>query len=360
MRSGAARLATARCPIPHSRPCLGPSEQAAAARVLASARLAPGPEAARLESYLARMLDAADALAVSSGTMALTLALRALGIGPRDDVALPSYTCAAVLHGVRAAGARPLLVDIEPHTLSIDPEDLSRRATRRLRGVVLVHPFGIPARVEPLRARGLLVVEDCAQALGAGDRGRPVGSRGDAAVLSLAPTKVITCGGPGGALASPRADIVRRARDLASHDGRETDAPRVNALMGDLHAAIANVQVDRLREFRDRRDAIAARYDEAFAACGLKRPAAPPGSRPMVYRYLIRTPDSSRLLDRLAARGVMARRPVLIPLHSLIGATGSFPATDDAHREIVSLPIYPALGSGEISTVIEEVLRCRP
>jgi dTDP-4-amino-4,6-dideoxygalactose transaminase len=347
--------------VPHSRPLLGAEERAAAARVLGSEWLAPGAEASRLEALVARLSDGADALAVSSGTLALTVALRALGLVPGDPVAIPSYACAAVLHGVRLSGATPLVCDIEAGGLALDPDDLARRGGSRARAAVVVHPFGMPARLEPFRARGLLIVEDCAQALGSIDRDRPVGARGDAAIFSFGPTKIVACGGPGGALASPRGAVVRSARDLAAHDGSATDRPRVNGLMGDLHAAIACVQIGRLREFAARRAAIAARYDEVFAPLGLARPAPPEGTRPILWRYLLRLPaGAAGFLERLNARGIAARRPVFLPLHRLLGAPGRFPASDAAHEELVSLPFYPALDDQEIERVIDEVRRCRP
>ncbi len=360
MSATARRPAASGAPIPHSRPCLGRDEEAAALRVLRSRRLAPGCEAARCEALLARLADGADAVALASGTLALTLALRALGLGPRERVAIPSYACAALLHAVRAAGGVPVPCDIDPATLVLDPEDAVRRGGNGLRAVVVVHPFGVPARLEPFRARGLLVVEDCAQALGASDRDWPVGARGDAAVFSFGPTKPVTCGGPGGALVSPRAALVRAARDLATHDGKTEDGARVNGLMGELHAAITAAQIGRLREFRDRRATLARRYDEAFAALPFSRPAVPEGARPIVYRYLVRTPGAERLMERLRDRGVSARRPVLVPLHRLAGESGAFPATDAAQSEIVSLPIYPDLADAEVERVVEEVIRCRP
>ena len=133
---------TAPPPVPHSRPLLGPREEAAAARVLRSARLAPGPEADRAATLLARLTGCAGAVLLSSGTTALQLALRALGAGGGDHVAIPSYACAALLHAVRAAGARPLVCDIDPGTLALDPEDLSRRGDGRATFAVVVHPFG--------------------------------------------------------------------------------------------------------------------------------------------------------------------------------------------------------------------------
>ncbi|OLC54092.1 MAG: hypothetical protein AUH92_04745 [Acidobacteria bacterium 13_1_40CM_4_69_4] len=343
--------------VPHSRPCLGRDEEEAALRVLRSGRLAPGQEARRCAHLLARATGCADAVLLSSGTTALTMAMRGLGIGERDRVALPSYACAALLHAVRAAGAQPLVCDIDSSTLALDPDDLARRVTADLRAAIVVHPFGVPARIEPLRARGLLVIEDCAQALGARDRDEPVGSCGDAAVFSFAPTKVVTCGGPGGGLASSRAGLVDEVRDLAGHDEKDDARPRWNALMGDLQAAILSVQLSRLREFRDRRAAIARLYDEALAPLDGLRPP-PQGSDPTVYRYLVRVHDAERLLEALNLKGITARRPVFRPLHRLMGLDGDFPRSDRAQQEIVSLPLYPALTDGEAERVAAEVRRC--
>jgi len=327
-------------------------------RVLRSGMLAPGREAAAAAALLARLSGCAAAVLLSSGTAALTLALRALGIGSREEVAIPSYACAAILHAVRDAGARPLVCDIEPETLALDPEDVTLRSRGPVRAVVLVHPFGLPVRAEPFRARGHLVVEDCAQAAGALDRNAPAGSRGDVAVFSFAPTKVLTCGGPGGGLASPRTSIVDEARDRARNDEKDDDRPRTNALMGDLHAAIAAVQMERLVEFRDRRIVIARLYDEAFARLGLRRPSPPPGVEPMPYRYVIRVPEATRLIEALNRRGIGARRPVYRPLHRLARSEGDYPHTERAHRTLVSLPLYPALSDAEAARVITEVGRC--
>jgi len=354
----AGRSIPADAAVPHSRPCLGPEEEAAALRMVRSGRLAPGDEAKRGAELLARTCGSAEAVLLSSGTSALTLALRALGIGRRDRVAVPSYVCAAVLYAVRDAGAQPLVCDIDPTTLALDPEDLARRTTNDLRAVIMVHPFGVPVRTEPLRARGLLVIEDCAQALGASERGGPVGGSGDAAVFSFAPTKVVTCGGPGGGLASSRAGVVDAARDLAGHDEKDDARQRWNALMGDLHASILAVQLARLGEFRGRRAAIAGRYDEALASFGLRRASPPPGTSPIAYRYLVRVPDADLLLRSLERRGIAARRPVYRPLHRLLDLEGEFPHTERAQREVVSLPLYPALTDAEAEHVVGEVRRC--
>jgi dTDP-4-amino-4,6-dideoxygalactose transaminase len=344
--------------VPHSRPLLGLAEEEAALRVLRSGRLAPGPESARGGALLAGLSGCSTAVLLSSGTTALTLALRALRIGTGHTVAIPSYACAALLHAVRAAGAAPLVCDIEPDSLALDPLDIARRGPEKVRAAIVVHPFGEPVPLEPYRDLGLLVVEDCAQAIGARDRGSPVGARGDAAVFSFAPTKVLTCGGPGGGLASPREATVDEVRDLAGHDEKDDDRQRTNGLMGDLHAAVAAVQMERLTEFLDRRRALARLYDERLLPLGLERPASFAGTEPIVFRYMVRVPDAGRLIEALAKSGIVARHPVYRPLHRITRVEGTFPNTDRAQRTLVSLPLYPALTDTDTERVITEVRRC--
>ena len=360
MRALALAPAPDRWFVPHTRPSLGAEEEGAALRALRSGRLAPGPEAARLEALVARMAGGAAALAASSGTMALTLVLRALGIGPEDEVAVPSFTCAALLHAVRAVPACPLVCDVDPASLCLDPEDLRRRATRALKAVVVVHPFGHPAPVEDCRIQEVRLIEDCAQSPGASIAGEPVGTHGDAAIFSFGPTKLVTCGGPGGALASPSASLVSLARDLATHDERDVDRPRLNALMGDLQAAIACVQVGRLAELAARRGRIARRYDESFADVPWARPRIAPGARTVDYRYLMRVPRGAEaILARLQSRGLGARRPVWRPLHQICPASRPCPGAETAQDQWISLPLFPTMSDGDVERVILEVLRCR-
>ena len=346
--------------VPHARPAIGPDEQEAALRVLRSARLAPGSEAARLEGFLSRLAGAADAVALQSGTLSLTLALRALDAGPGARVAIPSYGCAALLHAVHAAGCVPVLADVDPDTLALDPEGLERRAgTQGIRAIVVVHPFGMPVPVDPYRAPGRLLIEDCAQSPGARLALRPVGSAGDAAVFSFGPTKLITCGGPGGGLASGDPAIVRAARDLAGHDEKE-DAPphRCNGLMGDLHAAVAAAQIGRLQEIVARRRAIAERYDAAFGVAA-GRPRLHGSARPVFHRYLLAAPArATAFIDALVHRGIQARRPVHRPLHRLVAGSPACPGADEAHARWVSLPLSAAFTEAEVDRVIDEVQGC--
>ncbi|MEE9179975.1 MAG: aminotransferase class I/II-fold pyridoxal phosphate-dependent enzyme, partial [Vicinamibacteria bacterium] len=159
--------------IPHSRPLIGTAEQRAVSRVLASGLLAEGQEVAGFEREMARKLGCRHAAAVSSGTAALHLALTALGIGSGDRVALPSYVCAALLHAVELVGAEPLLIDIDPSTFNLDPDDLRKRLRSRTKAVIVPHMFGLPASITEIAACGVPIIEDCALALGARYRRKP-------------------------------------------------------------------------------------------------------------------------------------------------------------------------------------------
>lgn len=353
MSAPAARLFAVPSVIPHHHCSLGVEEEAAALRVMRSGRLAPGPEAAHLEKLLARLSEGADAVSLCSASAALSLALRGLGIRSGDRVALPSYASPGLLQAVRAAGAAPWICDIDPITLNISADDLERGAGDRLRGVVVGHPGGRPTPLQPFLGRGLRVIEDCGEAFGATVAGRPVGSRGDAAIFCFAPSRPVTCGGPGGAVASRRASLVRTIRELASCESRGLEAQRLDALMGDLHAAIATVQIDRLPELIARRASIAARFHDAFPEISLTRPPGDPGCRAVFSRYLIRVPDASRVIDLLRRQGILARRPVKHPLHALLGLRSRFPNTEAACGEIVSLPIYPSMRDEAVERIVD-------
>jgi len=357
MSALAARLVAVPAVIPHHHCSFGADEEAAALRVLRSGRLAPGPEAARLEKLLARLSEGADAVTLTSGSAALSLVLRGLGIRPGDRVALPSYARPGLLHAVRAAGATPLICDIDPHTLTISADDLERRAGRHLRVLVVGHPGGRPTPLQQFLGRGWSVVEDCGDAFGATLGGRPVGSWGDAAVFCFAPARQLTCGGPGGAVTSRRASLVRTIRELASCESRVLDAQRLEALMGDLHASIATVQVERLPELIARRASIAARYNEAFAGFGVAMSPGETGCRAVYSRYLIRIPDADRIIDALRRQGILVQRPVERPLHDLLGLRSRFPITEAACAGIVSLPIYPSLRNREVERIVDATAR---
>jgi dTDP-4-amino-4,6-dideoxygalactose transaminase len=321
---------------------------AAVARAVRSGQVAQGPEVAAFELELARWLGVDAVAAVSSGSAALELALRALGIGPDHEVVVPTYACDALHHAVRRCGATPVLADADPATLGLDAADARRRRTRRTGAVIVPHPFGLAVDLAPYRALEVPVVEDCAQALGVRVGGRPAGSLGDLAVCSFYATKLLTTG-EGGAVAGPAA-LVARARDAREYDEREDLAERFNYKLTDLQAALGRSQLGRLAQFLARRRRVAARYRAHLGGLPLELP--PDGAGSHAYHRFVVVLDRpvEPVIAHLARRGVVARRPVFRPLHRALGLSG-YPVADRLWARALSLPCYPALADDEVDRV---------
>jgi perosamine synthetase len=334
--------------IPHARPTVTEADAERVARAVRSGQLAQGPEVAAFERELADRLGVEAVAVVSSGSAALELGLRALGVGAGDEVIIPTYVCAALHHAVTRCGARPVLADADPPTLSINVDDVKRRLGPRTRALIVPHAFGLAVDLEPLRALGVPVVEDCAQTLGVRIEGRPVGSLGRLAVCSFYATKLLTTG-EGGAVAGPAA-LVARVRDTRDYDERDDLAPRFNYKLTDLQAALGRGQLARLDQFIARRRVLAARYRGRLAgvAAGLPGDA---GGRHVYHRFVV-TVDRplGPLIAALEARGVGARRPVYRPLHRALGLDG-YPEAERLWARALSLPCYPTLTDAEADTV---------
>jgi dTDP-4-amino-4,6-dideoxygalactose transaminase len=334
--------------IPHARPSLDDDDARAVARVVRSGQVAQGPEVAAFERDLAARLGVVEAAAVASGTVALELALAAVGVGAGDEVIVPTYVCDALYHATVRAGARPVLADADPRTHGLAVNDVRRRLTARTRAIVVVHPFGRAVDVTPFLGLGPAVVEDCAQALGALVAERPAGARGAAAVCSFYATKLMTTG-EGGAVAGSAA-LVARVRDAREYDERDDLAPRGNAKLTDLQAALGRSQLARLDRFIARRRAIAARYRAALAglACALPEDVGPAH---VYHRFVVELERPVEgVIAALATRGVTARRPVFRPLHRATGLDG-YPEADRLWSRALSLPCYPTLGDAEVDAV---------
>src|SRR5262247_2101675 len=310
--------------IPHSRPTLGDDDGERVARVVRGGHLAQGPEVAAFERGLAERMGVADAAAVSSGTAALELALRA-----RD----------ALYHAVTRCGAAPVLADADPDTLGLSAADAARRRTVRTRAVVVVHPFGLAVDLGDFERLGVALVEDCAQTLGAVLGGRPVGTRGGLAVCSFYATKLLTTG-EGGAVTG-RAELVARARDARDYDERHDLVPRFNYKMTDMQAALGQSQLVRLDAFIARRRALAVRYRTALARAPRCRVASDAGERHVYHRFVVAVDRPlDPVLAHLERRGVAARRPVFRPIHRALGLSG-YPNAERLWAECLSLPCYP-------------------
>lgn len=341
--------------IPHSRPTLGREEVQALAAVVESGHLAQGPRVEEFERGLAAFVGVQGGVAANSGSAALELALLALGVGPGDEVILPSYVCTALWLAVTRVGAQPRLVDIEPATYSIDPEEAAKAITSRTRAILVPHLFGLSANLTAVQSLGVPLIEDCAQALGATERGRRVGSVGAAAICSFYATKLL-CTGEGGMMLSSDQAVLNRGRTLREYDeGPTLEATAFNRKMSDLQAAVGISQLGRLPSFLERRAAIAACYREALSRTGVDLPAVPDGRTHIYYRYVVQLPASRRrnlsldtLLGRLASRGLQCRRPVFRPIHRYLGLDG-FPRSETAMRSALSIPLYPSMTDEEVS-----------
>lgn len=319
------------------------------ARVVRGGQLAQGPEVAGLERELAERLGVAAAAAVSSGSAALELALRALDVGAGHEVIVPTYACDAVYHAVTRCGATPVLADADPETLGLSAADAARRQTTRTRAVIVVHPFGLAVDLADFHRLGVALVEDCAQTLGATVGGRPVGSRGGLSVCSFYATKLLTTG-EGGAVAGA-AELVARARDTRDYDERAELTPRFNYKMTDMQAALGRGQLARLDTFIARRRALAARYRAALARAPRCRVPPDAGERHVYHRFVVAIDKPlDPVLAHLERRGVVARRPVFRPIHRALGLSG-YPNAERLWAQCLSLPCYPLLSDGEADTV---------
>jgi len=340
--------------IPHSKPTLSLAEEAAVAEVIRSGQVAQGPQVAAFERRLAAYVGAPHAVATSSGTAALHLCLCALDVGPGDEVALPSYVCASLLHAVSHVGARPLLVDIEKDTFNLDMRDLERKITPRTKAIVLPHLFGLPADLEAAKSFGVTVIEDCAMAIGARYESRPVGGLADLAVFSFYATKMVCCG-EGGMVAARSGELAARIADMREYDEKADYKPRFNYKMTDMQAAMGSVQLERLDDFVRRRRAIAKHYAWALRPLNIILPGERPGRTHAYFRYVMRTQRPvDQAITALEEHGVSARRPVFAPIHRLLGQDASaFPNSETAFESALSIPIYPGLTDDQVALVVE-------
>lgn len=341
--------------IPHSRPWIVPADVRAVSRVMQRGGLAQGIEVAAFEAEVAATLGLPAGVAVSSGTAALHMALVGLGIGPGDEVLLPSYVCVAPLHAIQYVGATPRLADVDPVSYNLDPADVRRRLSRRTRAIILPHLFGLPAELDAILAIGLPVIEDCAQAFGARYAGRSVGSLGAVSILSFYATKLLTTG-EGGMLLSPDRRLLARVRDRRDYDERRRHTLRFNYKLTDLQAALGRSQLRRFPSMLARRAAIANRYQRRWASLPVGLPAAPAGRTHVYHRFVVSVPRAASVAERLRPLGVTARLPVFQPIHMALGMRG-FPGTAQAFRQALSLPLYPALTLREEAVVVRALQR---
>jgi dTDP-4-amino-4,6-dideoxygalactose transaminase len=339
--------------IPHSRPLIHKKDLSAVRQSLLSGQLAQGREVLRFERALASSVAVRGGVATSSGTAALHLALLAVGVGRGDEVIIPSYVCTALLNAVSYTRATPRLVDVNASDFNISVADVQRKMNRRTRAVIVPHMFGQPADMKELKKLGVPLIEDCAQAVGAGYFGRPVGSFGQVSVFSFYATKMLTSG-EGGMALSREARALRAMRALRDYDEQDEWAVRFNYKMTEMQAALGLSQFFRLPAFIAKRRAIARVYTLAWQGRSCILPAVSPDKEHVFFRYVIRVRDARRFIRALDRKGISCRPPVYRPLHRYLGQKG-FPVSEKLMTEAVSIPLYPSLSAEETGHIVRQV-----
>lgn len=328
---------------------------AAIVRVLNGGHYVLGPEVTAFEQEFARFLGVQHALGLASGTDAIHLGLRALGVGPGDEVVTTPHTAVATVAAIEQCGAVPVFADIDPDTFTMDPKAVERVLTVRTRALVPVHLFGHPVDLQPLlelaAARSLLVLEDCAQAHGARYRDKMVGGFGHAAAFSFYPTKNLGAIGDGGMLVSNDAAVCERARSLREYGWKEryvSAAPGFNSRLDELQAAVLRVKLGHLVQANERRRALARTYSEALGSC-VVTPKERAESHHVFHLYVVRHARRDALRSFLKDHGVGTAVHYPVPVHmqpayrGRLADAGACPHAELAASEILSLPLYPQL-----------------
>jgi dTDP-4-amino-4,6-dideoxygalactose transaminase len=337
---------------------------AAVASVLGGGVFVGGEEVRLFEREFASYCGVRGGVGVGSGTDALSLALRALGVGAGDEVITVAHTFAATAEAIIAAGARPVFVDVREDTLLMDSGHLERAVTPRTRAVIPVHLYGqvcdMDAIGEVARRRGLIVVEDAAQAHGARWKGRRVGGLGRVGCFSFFPAKNLGACGDAGAVVSDDEAVLDRVRMLADHGRTEKsrhEAVGVNSRLDALQASILRVKLRHLDRWNEARRSAAARYRELLVGRGLVLPQGAAGSEPVWHLFVIRAPGRDDLRKRLDRSGIETGVHYPVPLHlqpafaSLARGEGSLPVSEAAARSVLSLPLFPEITDDQLRFV---------
>jgi dTDP-4-amino-4,6-dideoxygalactose transaminase len=332
-------------------------------RVLASGRYVLGPEVEAFEHEFATYCGAAHGVGVANGTDAITIALRALGAGPGDEVIVPSFTFYASAEAIPPTGATPVFCDVDPDTYCVTAETVRAALTPRTRAVIVVHLFGNVAPVGEIEALGVPVLEDAAQAAGSRcDAGRP-GSLASVATFSFYPSKNLGCLGDGGMITTSDEQLAARARTLRFHGSRDKLTHvevGYNSRLDELQAAVLRVQLPHLENWCEGRRRAAARYQQAGLGELVRLPRAVAGASPAWHLYVVAHPRVADLQAALARRGIGHKAYYRTPVHRqpamrAWAAGARLPGTDQAAREHLAIPMSPLLGADQASEVVAAV-----
>ncbi len=341
-----------------------PEIDAAVARVLDSGQFVLGSEVAAFEQEFATHCGAAECIALNSGTSALHLALLAAGIGLGDEVITVPFTFVASVAAILYAGARPVLVDIDPRSFTLDPTAIEAAITQGTKAILPVHLYGQPADMDPImevaRRHRLVVIEDAAQAHGAQYKGRPVGSLADMACFSFYPGKNLGAYGEGGAVTTCNPEYARTIRMLRDW-GQERKYHHLlrgfNYRMEAFQGAILRVKLRHLGRWTEARRAIVNKYNRLLADSGVERPTEMPWARHVYHLYTLRTENRDALQKALLENGIQTGIHYAAPVHlqpayaNLGYGPGALPQSEKAAEEVLSLPLYPEMTDAQIESV---------
>ncbi|MCC7146079.1 MAG: DegT/DnrJ/EryC1/StrS family aminotransferase [Phycisphaeraceae bacterium] len=344
-------------------------------RILSSSHFILGPEVEAFERRLASYCQTTEAVGVSSGADALLVALMAMGIGPGDEVIVPTFTFFATAGAVARVGARAVFVDVDPQTFNIDPQRAAAAVTPRTKAMIPVHLFGQTAAMDPLlelaRKHGLKVIEDEAQAVGAREKGRSAGSFGDVGCISFYPTKNLSAMGDGGACVTSDGQLAQRIRALRNH-GQVGEYEHLyvggNFRLDALQAAMLSIKLEGLEGGNAARRECAGRYDRLLAGLPLRTPVVAEGRHHVYHQYTIVVPADRRegLIAHLKAHQIGCKVFYPLPLHlqpcfaGLGGKKGDCPVSEELCRQVLSLPMFPGLRESEqeeVAGVIRKFFR---
>lgn len=353
---------------------------AAVQGVLDGGRYILGSEVTRFEKEFARYIGVNHGIGVASGTDALLLALKAVGVGEGDAVVTVSHTVSATLSAIRQAGATPVLVDIDPDTYVLDPQRLadtlrglarSRRplSLKRVRAVVPVHLYGHCADLSAIasicREHNIALIEDCAQAHGAEYSNRRAGSFGDLAAFSFYPTKNLGAIGDGGAVVTKQAKLADAVRSLREYGWKRRYVSEVNGYnsrLDEVQAAVLRIKLRRLDAGNSRRRAIASRYQKQLQGAGLLLPFVADDCKHVYHQYVVRTPGRDQLKLKLQRKGIGTLIHYPVPTHlqpafrgQILIGSGGLSQTERVAREVLSLPVFPQLSDDQVGRVSQSV-----
>lgn len=334
------------------------------AAVITGGRYVLGPEVAAFEAELGAFLGVRHVIGVANGTDAITIALRALGVQPGEEVVVPSFTFYASAEALVSAGARPVFCDVDSDTRNVTVETVRAALTPRTAAILAVDLFGCPAPVPELRELGLPVLEDAAQALGASLAGRRAGALGDAATISFYPSKNLGAFGDGGAIATDDDGVAELARALRFHgsrDKRRFEYVGYNSRLDELQAAILRVLLPHLDTWSQGRRQAARAYLEAGLGEHVGLPAVPEGANPAWHLYVGAHRRADALVDALVAAGIQSRGYYRTPTHRqpamLAYADGvTLPVTDELARSNLALPMSPVLSADQAQHVVDAIV----